>query len=356
MKHEILQSTHNDLSSSQATREKGLDRIKAWAILFVIFWHYQPLHLINLGQTQLSTLICEVFFAGIRQVCLIAVPLFFLVSLIIFFKHAPNRPHYLRKRLTRLLILYGFWISVQTIFASVVSPEPLVIDWHFIASGGPPIPLVGGSVFYFLFDLIILTLAAGLFLQCSERGRIVIGVIVVATSLFTFSIVPYFPAYAPSTTSPANFFVFIPLAYFLAQNPGFVLTYRRLLAVLFAFTCLFDMINILWELGIYYNYCRPSTVIGALYFMTFLAIELPPKGERIFSLIARFSLGLFAVHKLAVYPFRALFIQLNPILIPIPMTGVRLAASFIIVALAGFLLSILLLWLMNITPLRRFIR
>jgi surface polysaccharide O-acyltransferase-like enzyme len=102
--------------------------------------------------------ILKVFYYNI---CLLAVPVFFQISLFIFYnKQAIDQSYFRKKKLQDLLIIYSIWMSIGLVVNSLVSKgedlfaldnlENLTI---FFISGSRP-------ELYFLFSLIFLTVLA----------------------------------------------------------------------------------------------------------------------------------------------------------------------------------------------------
>lgn len=94
-------------------RDPRLDLAKALAISFVLFWHLKPLKLEKSGSLILSTFdtLIKSFYVHIT---LIAVPLFIIVSLYIFYQRIEcSSNNYIAKRIRRLGEVYIFWTLFQ---------------------------------------------------------------------------------------------------------------------------------------------------------------------------------------------------------------------------------------------------
>lgn len=209
-----------------------LDFAKATAISLVLFWHLQP---IRISTTEKSTILLKILGLGFAQfylqVSLIAVPIFFLVSLYLFYhKIEVLSLAGVSKRYLRIGRVYLFWTVCQfaffygTIF--IISSHnlprnlPIPIPIHrLLMEGGPPLPIVGGSVFYFLFSLLVLVLLSTVFywLKNMEKLFPLIGISVVLVSILYFEIlnlngrgIPYWRI--------ENFVIYVPLSYFLLKH------------------------------------------------------------------------------------------------------------------------------------------
>lgn len=81
-----------------------------------------------------------------------------------------------------------------------------VIGWHELFLGGPALPTVGDSVFYFLVNLLLLTLPAFGYSLVSPRWRTPIGLAVVLVSAALFEALA-FSSWRLPYYSPLNFLV-----------------------------------------------------------------------------------------------------------------------------------------------------
>ncbi len=150
-----------------------------------------------------------------------AVPIFYIVSLFLFYSHSLDNTTYLKLRLRRISKLYVFWTIIQlTVYAVIVyvglEHEPISIS-RIILEGGPRLPYIGGSVFYFLFNLIPLTILAFLYARLKDRIKMPIGIAVILGSAIYFTLcsirgvdIPYWRL--------DNFILYIPIAYMLAHK------------------------------------------------------------------------------------------------------------------------------------------
>lgn len=267
-------------------RDLRLDTLRALAIVLVLLRHLQPLKFSSGFPAQYMS-----FFH--YQVTLIAVPIFYIVSLFLFYSHSLDNTTYLKRRLRRISKLYGFWTIVQlTVYAVIVyvglEHEPISIS-GVILEGGPRLPRIGGSVFYFLFNLIPLTILAFLYAKLNDRIKMPIGIAVILGSAIYFTLcsirgvdIPYWRL--------DNFILYIPIAYMLAHKGNRFRWYLCTSLVLSSFNC--------W--GVFGSggaYAQVSVVSGAVAvscIIYYLALGLK---NRFTGFLGRFSLGIFALHK-----------------------------------------------------------
>ena len=268
--------------------------LKAIAIVFVLLWHLQP---IKLFPIQANTIHKVLYFFNIN-VTLIAVPLFYLVSIVLIFKKSTS--FLLSQRIVRLLSIYFFWSAIQiamrylTINASdffnwglQIQSQPM---WKYIVMGGPPLPIVGDSVFYFLFNLMVLTSVSFLYSKIQEKWRSWLSWFLICIYCGYFYNISFINSPIPYWRID-NFFVYIPLADILCKKRKISLLYLSI-ALFVAF--------VTYETLQHHNYsiyARNSILFGAM--SLYLAInqfaieELPSIVKK----LSLYSLGIFAIHK-----------------------------------------------------------
>ncbi|MFB2894442.1 acyltransferase family protein [Aerosakkonemataceae cyanobacterium BLCC-F50] len=125
--------------------------------------------------------VVEILFSGafayalMAKVAYLAVPIFFQISLfLLYFKSEKTSNLYLlKKRLPKLILLYGFWVGAKVLYDVFIkgnfslindvtsSPRRLV---EFIVTGGQ-------SPFFFLFGLIFLSSLAGIIIASFRKIR-----------------------------------------------------------------------------------------------------------------------------------------------------------------------------------------
>ena len=342
-------------------RSKAVDHSRAVAILLVLALHLRPfiVHHDYPG-TSLA------FYAKLgltlfyKQVCNIAVPLFLLLSLVLLFDKLSQKEitPYIKKRLLRLTTLFLFWTGCQFVLYyattdSIDHTATLLSSWLLLMQGGPPLPEVGGSVFYFLFVLLCLTLGGwalfGILGTRRLQWPVYVGLLILFFTYFQvrnwygWDKIPYWRL--------DNFLVYIPLAYALYKHK------KRISA---PFTILVTVLFLLFAAQDHYlrshigstgAYSKVSVIFGAtsIYsiFYAFRFKALLPAGPMIF--LSRYSLGIFALHK-----YWQLFVITYVPTIPVPTT--LLDISSLIPALIIVLLTCVSVFLLGQTRAGMFFR
>ena len=276
----------SDVAKGIQGRDLRLDTLRALAIVLVLLRHLQPLKFSSGFPAQHMS-----FFH--YQVTLVAVPIFYIVSLFLFYSHSLDNTTYLKRRLRRLSKLYVFWtIGQLAVYAVIVylglEHEPISVS-RVILEGGPRLPYIGGSVFYFLFNLIPLTILALLYAKLSDRIKTPVGIAVILGSAIYFTLcstrgvdIPYWRL--------DNFIVYIPIAYMLAHKGNRFRWYLCTSLVLSFFNC--------W--GVFSSgdlYAQVSVVSGAVAIFCVVYYLNWGLKDRLTGFLGRFALGIFALHK-----------------------------------------------------------
>lgn len=291
-------------------REINLDLTKAIAISLVLFWHLQPIQLLVTDEATIFIKIMGFVLAQFyQQVSLLAVPMFLLVSLYLFYQKIDSRTiKYTGKRCLRIGKVYLFWTICQFAFFYLVifimSLNNGVGDYAFpipihrlVMEGGPPLPVVGGSVFYFLFVLLILVLISAVFYALKDNKKTFVGISIVIASILYFEIINLGGSSLPYWRVD-NFLVYIPLSYFilLKKKRGDLIKYIPYFYVGFILFSAHDFY--LRNQGSFCHlYSRISIVFGSIaLFSSILQIKSLKQNVAI-SLMSKYSLGVFAIHK-----------------------------------------------------------
>lgn len=280
--------------SAVVERDHRIDLLKAISIVMVVFWHLQQ------GRQEALPFVPEpasVLQFYNYQVSIVAVPVFLLVSLVLFYGRVPQGgPAYVWKRVTRVGTAFLFWVAVQTglfVAASGSLPE---LTWRLIQSGGPRMPVesAGGSVFYYLYVLLVLTLIAWAYRSLPKRFRDIVGIVVVMASLLYFlrtnlraGQIAYFDL--------ANFLLYVPIASWLMDHEGAVVRYRWLLTGAWFALAWLD-VALLARGTLVSVYGRPVVAFGAVALIAHVLRYRVPARPAVYFLAAN-SLGIFATHK-----------------------------------------------------------
>lgn len=152
-------------------RDGSLDALRGIAIILVLTAHltlvgFSPVPGSRLGLVLQMSL--GLFYKVVTQ---IAVPSFYLVSLYLYnTKRRTAGPAYFLPRMKRLGAIFGAWVTVQYV-AHWVFVGPAALSLETIARGGPSLYGAEASVFYFLFDLILMVAGFELLVLMREAGH-----------------------------------------------------------------------------------------------------------------------------------------------------------------------------------------
>jgi hypothetical protein len=266
--------------------------LKAISIVLVLLWHLQPIRSDGIGADHDLAFIGRGVTIFYHYITLLAVPTFITVSVYLFMRKAPLTWVDLRKRLIHLGHIFLVWVLVQYLFCFLATGgvPPFSIDT--IKVGGPDLPHVGGSVFYFLFLLFKITAISFLFMKLPETIRRILSVLALAASLLYFALSPFY-GISIATVSTKNFYVCIPIAYCLLRYREILIRFRLIFLSGFIVSI---GVEELFSQHMLSAYARPSILFGVLYFIS--AIHAYEFGKsRIVEWLSRYSLGIFALHK-----------------------------------------------------------
>ena len=338
-------------------RDCHLDLLKAIAIVFVLLWHLQP---IRLSPIQANTIHNVLHFFNIN-ITLIAVPIFYLVSILLIFRKSTS--FLLYQRLARLLSIYLFWSIIQIIMSYLtinaseffnlglqIRSQPM---WKNFVMGGPPLPIVGDSVVYFLFNLIVLTSVSFIYSKIQKKWRNWLSWFLICIYCCYFYYIYYINLPIPYWRID-NFFVYIPLADILCKKRNRSFLFLSI-ALFVAFLTYETLQNHKYSI-----YARNSILFGALsLYLTVnqFAIErLPPLVKK----ISLYSLGIFAIHKywmmiFVIFSYLTFnFLNINHMIILAnnTLSSLHLAAAFL-----ALLFTVLTVYLFSLSRImRRYVR
>lgn len=332
-------------------RDNRLDVLKAISIIFVLIWHLRPLSFILDKDTHIIVFVTAKIVRDLQlQLCLTAVPLFYIVSLYLFFLKKPDNKYFLF-RITKLLKIFVFWSVFNYIFFLIVTKEVPRFTWQIFMGLKPSLPLVGDSVFYFLFNLIGLTIIAFLYHQINDKKLIKI----ISYTIIIFCLIFFEASCIVNSQIPyywlSNFIIYIPIAFYLVNEPKTILRFKFCYLVAYI---LFSLHDIYLRTYNYYPsiYSRISIVCGALTIFCFI-YPLKINNSPYIQKLSKYSLGLFAVHKYWQYLF---FMLVNNFGFGIFAGLVKpINIVFLIVAILAFVFSVLSVYLLKLTRLKQFV-
>lgn len=198
----------------------------------------------------------------------------------------------------RLVQLFLFWVCIQFIFYLLAGGKlPLPLK-TIIPNGGPDLPYVGGSVFYFLFALIICTLLTYLFLKLTAPIRMFLSIALIALTCVHFALSPIYKL-SINTMAMENYYLYIPIAYYMAKHEEKFIRHRAIFILGYVLAVFYEE----FVLNSFVSaYGRLSIVLGTLSFISmFLSVRFA--SNRPTEFLARYSLGIFALHKYWLYIF-----------------------------------------------------
>jgi hypothetical protein len=293
------------------------------------------------------TFIRQIIYYFYYHVSLLAVPAFIVSSLYLFMEKASLTEGYWKKRLLRLANIFLFWVGVQFCLYLLLGGK-LPLSLNSIPDGGPALPTGGASIFYFLVVLIKCTILSCLFLKLPETIKWVLSVVVLCLTCLHFGLSPLYEI-SIGTTSMDNYYVYIPMAYYLAKYRAKFPRYRLIFFTLFVGSIFIEEFMI----GHFTSaYGRLSILFGVLFSVSLLSYPQKPGRYRVVSLLSRYSLGIFALHLYWISVGDAFLRAIKSIglITSMPMVMEKLLLLALVVALTGSSI-----YLLSRTRLRRYV-
>jgi len=368
--------TASNIEKTQ-TRDHRLDIIKAISITLVLCWHLQPIDITapRLLSFHFSGLLRESIKSFYSQVTLLGVPSFILVSLYLYFNKLNERGYqYTPSRLLHLLKLFTFWVSCQIIIYYLVAfPKSIApIDrlaalfkelslYNIFIEGGSRLPFIGGgSVFYYFTTLFLLTILATLYFMITKIPWVGIstGVVVVIGSLIFFEYSSLNGIYV-LLLDIRTFLIYIPIAYYLwVGKSSFSKSLLFFLLAGYLFFSIQDFF--LRRQGLVINvYLRPAIVFGATAIIYGIK-NLPSwKESKVITFLSVNSLGIYATHKYFQFLSIVLltpFFEAQGIGKKTRFGEIHVNMQTLLIALLATSLTLLCVFILGKTPLKKFIR
>lgn len=332
-------------------RDSRLDVIKATAIIFVLIWHLHPISFfIDENSHAIIFTIAKIIKDLELQLTLTAVPLFYIISVYLFFLKKPDK-NYLKNRIIKIIKIFGFWSIFHNLFLLLITKEIPNYSWELIIGLKPAIPFVGDSVFYFLFNLILLTIIAFFYQSCSDKLIKFISSVIIIFSLLYFEAITIKNSAIPYHWL-INFIIYIPISYYLAHYPAKIFKFKYLYVIAYI---LFSMQDIhLRNVGYYGSiYGRVSIICGALSIFCFI-YSFKFKENWCIQKLSKYSLGLFAIHKYW-QSLLLLGIQMSQINVFTSFAGIPLNFAFFFIGILVVLLTTITIYLLQLTNLKQFV-
>jgi surface polysaccharide O-acyltransferase-like enzyme len=294
----------------------GFDYLRAFFSILVVVWHDRGLSFLAKTEPVLTDIVNCFYY----NLCLLAVPVFFQISLFLFYKKQLNeKKYFIKNRLPNLLLLYGIWTFISVVINSLIRHGTYLRE---IANPKIFLSVVimgSNSELFFLFSLIFVTFLAFLNTILFFNGK---------TSLFIQSILLLLSLVAivfQDTTTLLthksifseywNPICFIPYVFsssilVLLHQEGSKSIFHSWLgknklffiSLLFMFFILSSCLE--WQLlslPKFFNgyllppYARVSLVFGAL-MTTYCAILVSKKSGNLIQQVSQESLGIYLIH------------------------------------------------------------
>jgi hypothetical protein len=342
-----------DLQSVSMERDLRLDWLKGLAMALVLLWHLHPVSYSVTGYNHVSTVFRILVDGFYWDITLLGVPIFFAVALRLYYARREREAAYFRRRVLWLVGCFVFWTVVQWAVASAVNRGLPGLSWDNIRQGGPELPLVGGSVFYFLFDLIMLVLLAECVLRLPDRTRYVLLVIMgVVVPLFVFTGLEA-AGIALHYSLLTCFIPYVSAAYVWTRWPGRFHNLRWWFTGLWlAGVCLEQVLYRLTHAVPAGGppYARAAIFFGALSVCAWATSPGSRLGGRVTYYLSRYSLGIFALHKY----FQLLMLKVVPEW-GVAFAGVELDLRYLAIFVPTLALTFVGVALLAHSPLRRFV-
>jgi len=343
-----------------------LDILKALAIVLVLLWHLQPVRVELCENASTVAQMGKNALSAIYQRTLVAVPIFYFVSLLLFFRKIDLSSRYILIRLKRLINIFSFWFAVQSVVyfcfvqASSVFDLPLIFSknnsklWWVIINGGPSLPFVGGSVFYFIVNLIIIVSLSFYYNKISTKKLDLVLFALLSIYLFVhqfFYVIPYWRI--------DNFLIYIPMAHFIEKNNFYKNAKQKYLYMslfLYIFFLFFEIGGHKLFNTSHGDYDVNSMQYGVLTLYLLVCNSHYPKNTYI-ALLSKYSLGLFALHKYcALIPVLISSALLNNNKLSINIGSVNFQSLYFLTALFTIALTIFAIkWFTISKPLKKYV-
>ncbi|MBW1719044.1 MAG: acyltransferase [Deltaproteobacteria bacterium] len=293
----------------------GFDYLRAVMSVAIVAWHIQLFGASNLFDLKnfadhnivLSDIINFYFL-------LLAVPVFFLISLFLFFQKIVINRSYFKKRITRLLLLYLFWVGLWLLLYGCLTNFSNIFPSSF---KDILISIISGwsSLYYFFFSLILLTCIACAIIRLPDY-LLWLLLVICSSLLWCFPlIVKIYGEYhfLVAYWNPFNFlpYLFIAALFLTYFKKGYLKPsskYFKLLIVclffVFITTAIFewhwirDINYFKYNAMVIPPYTRISVVVGATLLFCLSFFIKGPSGSGI-KFLSNYSLGLYCLHGFA---------------------------------------------------------
>lgn len=273
-----------------------------------------------------------------------------MVSLYLFFRNSQGQDDaYIKKRLWNIFQIFIFWSGIQIIISYLVTHKITRLSWEVIIGLKPNLPWVGDSVLYYLFNLAILVVCALFYQKLNDKYKIILFYIILLICLLYFEFAAITKIKIPYWRID-NFLVYVPIALLIFKDLKKFLALKNYYLIGYIF---FSIHDIYLNLAGYYlsKYGRISIVLGALTIFGWI-YNLKIRENSYVKKIAKYSLGIYTIHKYWMYIFTVLMKKYE---IYLSFLGIKLNIVNLIVAILTVVLTLMSVYLLKSTKLRMFV-
>jgi len=297
----------------------GFDYLRALFAILVVVWHAGGVSFLGKINSYLQNSVSIFYY----NICLLAVPVFFSISLFLFYKKQLISQTFPRKSLMSLIRLYSIWMFVGIAFNSLLSRGDYLLGLLHI--GGLLSTIVRGSrgELFFLFSLILISYLC--FFNSKyllvQRNKFRIQLVLTLISLLVLTFVSFYTLATNRVIfsaywNPVCFVPYIFSASILAlidenTEPDLAeyLYERRFLFIFSLFSGFLLLSWLEWQVfntpsafGGYLlpPYARASLVIGS-FLVCYCAILYKGKSSSLVHDLSQESLGIYLLHGYALF-------------------------------------------------------
>ena len=312
---------YSDQANSSSTDHYfGIDYLRATCAVLVVIWHGKAFSFLQTEQSvPIIHRIVDIFYYNL---CLMSVPIFITIALLLFYKkQSKNAAYFFNRRLPQLLTIYICWSFIGILVNIFLNRDYINVltkiggIFQVVTTGSRP-------ELYFFFSLIYLSLMAFInqkYIISKNKKSIILQYLYLFISILMLVIFVYSRIITEKSVfdkfvlisvdvNPICFFPYVfssSILYYLTKdfNENQILKQSQkyiifLLILLFLFFSYLEW-NFLNIPQIFSNelppYARPSLIIGSFIFVyTFVITNLrPPKFIKVLS---RESLSIYVIH------------------------------------------------------------
>lgn len=342
------------MSTEHTGRDASLDALRGISISLVLFAHLTVVGFSPAGGSRLGFLLQIAVGLFYKVVTQIAVPSFYLVSLYLYArKRTSAGPPYFIARMKRLGAVFGAWMIVQYAAYWLVVGTPS-FSFRTLTLGGPSLYGAEASVFYFLFDLLLVVGGFEVLVLMREAGH---GRIVEALSWAGLAVSLGFFVWMDLAGKLVDHWLMVNFVPYVAFAALVFLCGRKVPVwigvALLAGGIVIDLTAVMtvegWTIWNLSSYARIS-VVGASFVAWQLVRPRLTGAPGWLGKIGALSLGIYAVHDFYKFAFTD---HLEPIVFTIPWGTVSVNLAVTVAVVGATLLTVLAL---DRTPLKWMVR